>query len=278
MKVVRTRATASAPCRSFAAAAASEAAAARKRHARLPPLPLLKERWCSHSSARRPRPPPPRPQLPAVPVPASTVLDSEGEEFVAPQTPEISGRDGVVDAPPSAHAHDAALTSVGAAIGHVAHHHQRHKILRPPPLSASMMLKLREDLLAGRDASPTSVVETGEVTAGPAPPPPQLRARVENLQVASAVKKPAGAAALAKSQRTEDEDEDVDEASAPATRPAVATAPTSVPERGGRLGGVLSLASHGFSWVRSRLVGALDFVCDGRCGVQPRTAPSLIIN
>jgi len=124
------------------------------------------------------------------------------------------------------------------------------------------MLKLREDLLAGREEV---AVASGSV-AGPHPPPVS-EATLGVLAVSSALSKQ-GAKAAGKEEQHRASAEEGNTA-----------APTSAGHHPVVM--LLEVASRTFSWVGSILAGGLDFICDGRCGplgVERRMTKSLIVN
>jgi hypothetical protein len=132
------------------------------------------------------------------------------------------------------------------------------------------MLKLREDLLAGRDEQVTSVATLSDGGApttvtdvsSPAPAP-----SLGVVQVTSAVTKSAAEENAKDGQQI---------ASAKGGQATAAESGFRHP-----VVALVGLASHTVSWFGSTLASGLDFICDGRCrdlGVQGQRTTSLIIN
>lgn len=250
MKAVRTAAAAAGPCHAFASTIAAEAAAASQSRTHLPSLPLLKEKWCAQTFL-------PSASLPA---PASSQQAASPNNNVHP---EDADPDSWWPAPPPAQdaaqsptSHTASLAAVGAE-AHAHHHHRRHKAVKHEPLDPAAMLKLREDLLAGREESVSTATASADSSAGGPASPVAPAAALQAVQVKAAVSKSA------------------------TQNPPKTASPEGKAAPGSDYRHPIALlqrvASHTASWLGSSFAGALDFVCDGRCGGhQRRTA--LIIN
>jgi hypothetical protein len=263
LKVVRNAASASAPCHSFAAMAAAEVMAYRNSGSGLPPLPLLKEHWCQlHRQSQAPiiekAPLPPT----ADNSPASLSDDSIDETWPSAPADQVLSVEKQLQNEEEV-PRRTMLTSVAASVVN-AHHHHRHKVLRQVPLDPAMMLKLREDLLAGRGDIPSV---DGSVTQGGTSP---SGAKLQTLQISSVVSVPQ--ATLVKEASTSGGDA--------AAHPG-APVPSPVPAGTANHLSMAGFLSSSFAWLRGSAARTLDFICDGRCGelgVQPRKAQALIVN
>jgi len=251
MKVVRTASSASGPCQAFSSSIASEVSAAHSSHTRLPSLSHLKEKWCPRSLS------PPSSQAgsavhdtPVTPSPEDADPDSWWP--AAPSSKDV--------AQPVVRHHTATLTAVAAGVGHSGHHHRRHKVLQHAPLDAATMLKLRQDLLAGRDeAIPTVHSENLRGGVDSQSPP---GGSVEALQVKAAVTKSAS--------------DEAEPAEVNATKDKGGHPPLGKTSLQHPLVLLQGLASNTVSWFGTNLASALDFVCDGRCQSHKRRTVMIV--
>jgi len=243
LKVARSRATASGPCRSFAHKVSAEAAAVHRSGSSIPPLPQLKEMLCGgHQQMQQPRPD-------KVAGEPAFISNFGGEEQARAS----------ISSMPEEHPRTTLLTAVGTGVAHESHHHRRHKVLRPVHVDASTMLKLREDLLAGREEINPVFDPTRSLSGGVA------TKTLQTLQVASVI-----------SSREQQQDNGASTTAAlmPVANSADADSSTSA------LASLSQIASSGISWFRDHVGSTIDFICDGGCGplgVQPRRTQYLIV-
>jgi hypothetical protein len=125
------------------------------------------------------------------------------------------------------------------------------------------MLKLREDLLAGREeVNPT--LDPAPSASGGAPVK-----SLKTLQVGAVVEK------------GEDQEDDVAPTAEALPSTKQLAAPATADASLSTTASLSGFVSSGISWLREHIGSTIDFVCDGGCGplgVQPRRTQHLIVN
>jgi hypothetical protein len=132
-----------------------------------------------------------------------------------------------------------ALTAAASGVVHSGQHHRRHKTLRHEPLDPATMLKLRQDLLAGKDVSSMS-------WQGGSPLPSHNAWESQESQEGLIQVQSSGG--------------------------------HQHRHQKGRPWSFTEITSTTFSWLGSSIAGAVDFICDGRCGGRNHKKTALIIN
>lgn len=273
MRVARTAKTAAGPCRAFTASpAARHVLSTSRSEAPLAPLPQLKEQWC-HA---RPSQPPGRLGHKQHRAPSARLLrprsQADNNQGVVlgvswPPKQAVVKKPGADTKPDKVAGRAAALRGAHGRRLHLHH----HEVVKPPRLDPDTVWRVREELLAAADSQANA---GGASYKGPAlvvwVPGSSKGASSDSLNTiasdtnnAEHQSKPS-AVALITSNATksrmlvETDDGDGD---------TVENVPPAAPSR--RAGpSALGFARSGLTWLTGHALAAMDFICDGRFGIQ----------